>query len=87
MLPEGGVESDFVTRQMWLNKDCRLVSGTGSACCTTGAGLSDGGAELDVGAFEHPHNTTQTATAAIGKIAAEPFPKNIFPSPVLFIVL
>ena len=87
MLPEGGVDGAFVTHQMWLNKDCRLVSGAGSACCTTGAGFSDGGATLDVGAFEHPYNIMQTTIAAINKIPAAPFPKNIFPRTLFFIVL
>lgn len=85
MLPGGGVEGAFVTRQTWLNTDCRPVSGAGSAGCTTGAGFSEGGAAL--GAFEHPPTITQPATTTINKIAAAPFLKNIFASPVLFIVL
>jgi len=85
MLPEAGGEGAFVTRQMWLNKDCRPVSGAGSAGCATGAGFAEG--EPTFGAFEHPPNTTQPATIDINRIADPPFPENIFPRPVFFIVL
>jgi hypothetical protein len=87
MLPEAGGEGAFVTRQMWLNKDCKLASGAGSACCTTGAGFSEGGAALGWGDFEHPPISTLPAMTAINKIGSTPFPKNIFPRPVFFIVL
>jgi hypothetical protein len=87
MLPEGGREGVFVTRQMWLNKDCRLVSGAGLDRRTTGVGFSDGCAALGVGALEHPVASAQPAAITTNKIAATPFRKNIFPHPVSFIVL
>jgi hypothetical protein len=86
MLPEAGGEGALVTRQMWLNRDCRLMSEAGSDCCTTGVDFSEEGAPIDLGDLEQPPRSAPPTTT-INKIAAAPFPKNIFALLVFLIML